>query len=138
MRRSIHPEKESNSASLSKNILIDFKANKFPFILLTNVFQESLSDLESTVESKVKFERLQFFLQIPCFDITINSQVTFIAFIKYILSDNPDLILVKITQVNSQPLLLFKEDKLSPPKSDDENMQPRSESPPENQLDFKC
>ena len=39
--------------------------------------------------------------------------------------------------MNSQPLLLLKEDKLSPPKNDDETMQPRSESPPENQLDFK-
>ena len=29
MRRSIHTENESNSASLSKNILIDFKAKKF-------------------------------------------------------------------------------------------------------------
>ena len=36
-----------------------------------------------------------------------------------ILSDNLDLILIKITQVNSQPLLLLKEDELSPPKSDD-------------------
>ena len=39
--------------------------------------------------------------------------------------------------MNSQPLLLLKEDKLSPPKSDDETMQPRRESPPDNQLDFK-
>ena len=70
-------------------------------------------------------------------DITINSQVTFTAFIKYTLSDNPDLILIKITQVNSQPLLLLKKDELSPPKSDDETMQPQSESPLENQLDFK-
>ena len=54
----------------------------------------------------------------------------------YILSDYPDLILVHITQVNSQPLLLLKEDELSPPKSDDETMQPPSESPPENHLDF--
>ena len=52
-------------------------------------------------------------------DITINSQVTFTAFIKYIISDNTDLILVNITQVNSQSLLLLKEDELSPPKSDD-------------------
>ena len=55
----------------------------------------------------------------------------------YILSDNPDLILVKLTQVNSQPLLLLKKDELSPPKTDDETMQPQSGSPPENQLDFK-
>ena len=60
----------------------------------------------------------------------------FNAFIKYILSDNPDLILVKITQVNSQPLLLFKEDELSPPKSDDQTMQPQSDPHPENLLDF--
>ena len=60
----------------------------------------------------------------------------FNALIKYILSDNPDLILVKITQVNSQPLLLLKEDELSPPKSDHETMQPQSESHPENLLDF--
>ena len=59
------------------------------------------------------------------------------AFIKYILSDNPDLILVKITQVNSQPLLRLKKDELSPSKSVYEPMQPQSESPPENQLDFK-
>ena len=70
-------------------------------------------------------------------DITINSQVTFTAFIKYILSDNTYLILVKITQVNCQPLRLLKEDELSPPKSDDKTMQPQSESPCENQLDFK-
>ena len=45
----INTGKESNSASLTKNILIDFKANKFSFILSTNVFQEFFSDLESTV-----------------------------------------------------------------------------------------
>ena len=63
-------------------------------------------------------------------------KVTFNAFIKYILSDNPDLIIVKITQVNSLPSLLLKKDELSPPKSDDETMQLQSESP-ENELDFK-
>ena len=47
------------------------------------------------------------------------------------------LILLKITQVNSQPLLLLKEDELSPPRSDDKTMQPQSESPLDNQLDFK-
>ena len=74
---------------------------------------------------------------IPCFDITSNSQVTFNALNKYFLSDNPDLIPVKSTQVNSLPLLLLKEDEISPPKSDDETMQPQSESHPENQLDLK-
>ena len=133
--------KESNSASLSKNILIDFKAKKFPFILSTNVFQEFLSDLESTVGNKLNLRDFNFSYRYTglgkdC-DITINSQVTFTAFIKYILSDNPDLILIKITQVNSQPLLLLKKDELSPPKSDDETMQPQSESSLENQLDFK-
>ena len=39
--------------------------------------------------------------------------------------------------MNSQPLLLPKEDELLPPKSDDETMQPQSESHPENQLDLK-
>ena len=39
--------------------------------------------------------------------------------------------------MNSQPLLLLEEDEFSAPKSDDETMQSRSESPPENQLDFK-
>ena len=39
--------------------------------------------------------------------------------------------------MNSQPLLLLKEDELSPPKSDDEIMQPQSESLSENQLDCK-
>ena len=43
------------------NILIDFRAKMFPFILSTNVFQEFLSDLESTVENKLNY-RLQFFL----------------------------------------------------------------------------
>ena len=122
---------------MSLHLKADFKAKKFPFILSTNVFQEFLSDLESTVGKKVRFGRLQFFLQIPCFDITSNSQVTFNAFIEYILSDNPDLILVQSTQVNSQPLLLLKEDEFSPPKSDDETIQPQSESHPENQLDLK-
>ena len=71
-------------------------------------------------------------------DITIKLQVTFTAFIKYILSDNTDLILLKITQVNSQPLLLFKKDELSTLKSDDKTtMQLQSESPLENELDFK-
>ena len=72
-------------------------------------------------------------------DITISSKVTFTSFIKYyyILSDNTDLILVKIAQVNPQPLLLLKEDGLSPSKSYDKTMQPQSESPLENQLDFK-
>ena len=120
--------KESNSASLSKNILIDFKAKKFPFILSTNVFQEFLSDLESTVGNKLNLRDFNFSYRYPVLgkdcDITINSQVTFTAFIKYILSDNPDSILIKITQVNSQPLLLLKKDELSPPKSDDETMQP--------------
>ena len=60
----------------------------------------------------------------------------FNALIKYILSDNPYLILVKITHVNSQPLLPLEEDELSPPKNDDETMQPQSESYPENLLDF--
>ena len=69
-------------------------------------------------------------------DMTINSQVTFTAFIKYLVLDNTDLILVKIKQVNSQPLLLLKEDKLLPPKNDDETMQPQNESPLENQLAF--
>ena len=39
--------------------------------------------------------------------------------------------------MNSQSLLLLKEDELSPPKDDNETMQPQSESAPENQLDFK-
>ena len=38
----INTEKESNSASLRKNILIYFKAKKVPFILSANVFQEIL------------------------------------------------------------------------------------------------
>ena len=60
MRRSIHAEKESNSAFLIKNILIDFKANKFPFILSTNVFQEFLSDFESTVGNKLNLRDFNF------------------------------------------------------------------------------
>ena len=60
MRRSIHAEKESYSASLSKDILIDFKANKFPFILSTNVFQEFLYDLESTVGNKLNLRDFNF------------------------------------------------------------------------------
>ena len=39
--------------------------------------------------------------------------------------------------MNSQSLLLLKKDELSPLRSDDETLQPRSESPPENQLNFK-
>ena len=39
--------------------------------------------------------------------------------------------------MNCQPLLLLKEDELSPPKSDNETMQPQNESYPENQLDLK-
>ena len=39
--------------------------------------------------------------------------------------------------MNSQPLLLLKENELSPPRSDNETMQPQSESHPENQLDLK-
>ena len=39
--------------------------------------------------------------------------------------------------MNSRSLLLLKEDRLSPPKSDDKTLQLRRESPPENQLDFK-
>ena len=65
MRRSIHGEKESNSASLSKNILIDFKATRFPFILSTNVFQESLSDLESTVGNKLNLRDFNFSYRHP-------------------------------------------------------------------------
>ena len=126
---------------MSNNILIDFKAKKFPFILSTNVFQEFLSDLESTVGDKLNLRDFSFSYRYPVLenncDITINSKVTFTAFIKYILSDNTDLIFVKLTQVNSQPSLLLEEDELSPPKSDDKTMQPQSESPLENQLDFK-
>ena len=70
-------------------------------------------------------------------DITINSQITFTAFIKYILSDNTDLILLKITQVNPQTLLLLNGDELSPLRSDAKTMQPQIQSPLENQLDFK-
>ena len=65
MRRSIHAEKENNSASLNKNILIDFKANKFPFILSTNVFQESLPDLESTVGNKLNLRDFDFSYRYP-------------------------------------------------------------------------
>ena len=39
--------------------------------------------------------------------------------------------------MNSQPLLLFKENELSPPKSDNGTMQLQGESHPENQLDLK-
>ena len=39
----INTEKESNSASISKNILIDFKAKKFPFILSTNLILSGIS-----------------------------------------------------------------------------------------------
>ena len=39
--------------------------------------------------------------------------------------------------MNSQPLLLLEEDELSSPKSDDETMQPQSESHPDNQWDHK-
>ena len=54
----INTEKESNSASLSKNVLFDFKAKKFPFILSTNVFQEFVFDLDSTVENKLNLRDL--------------------------------------------------------------------------------
>ena len=39
--------------------------------------------------------------------------------------------------MNSQPLLLLYENELSPPKSDNEIMQPQNESHPENQFDLK-
>ena len=65
MRRSVHAEKESNSASLSKSILIDFKANKFLFILSTNVCQEFLSDLESTVGNKLNLRDFNFSYRYP-------------------------------------------------------------------------
>ena len=39
--------------------------------------------------------------------------------------------------MNSQPLLLFKENELSPPKSDNGTMQLQGEAHPENQLDLK-
>ena len=58
--RKINTEKESNSSSLSKNILVHFKALKFPFILSTTVFQEFLSDLESTVENKLNLRDFNF------------------------------------------------------------------------------
>ena len=51
--------------SLSKNILIDFKANKFLFILSTNVFQEFLSDLESTVRNKFNLRDFNFSYRYP-------------------------------------------------------------------------
>ena len=122
----INTEKESNSASLSKNILIDFKSKKFPFILSTNVFQEFLS----TIGNKLNLRDFNFSYRYPVlekdFDIIINSQVTFTTFINYILSENTNLTLLKITQVNSQPLMILKEEELSPPKSDDKTIQPQS------------
>ena len=39
---------------------IDFKAKKFPFILSINVFQEFLSDLESTVGNKLNLRDLNY------------------------------------------------------------------------------
>ena len=50
---------------LSKNILIKFKAEKFPFILSTNVFKEFLSDLESTVGNKLNLRAFNFFYRYP-------------------------------------------------------------------------
>ena len=63
----------------------------------TNVFPEFLSDLESTVGNKLYLRDLNLsyrysVVEKDC-DITINSQVTFTVFIKYILSDNTYLIL---------------------------------------------
>ena len=126
---------------LTEEYVNRLKAKRFPFILSTNVFQEFLFDLESTVGNKLNLRDFNFSYRYPVWrkdcDITINSHVTFTAFIKYILSDNTDLILVKTAQVNPQPLLLLKEDELSALKSDDKTMQPQSESLLENQLDFK-
>ena len=99
-------------------------------------FRDFFLIFESTVGNTLDLRDFNFFYRYPALTLP-NSQVTFNAFIKYILSDNPDLTLVKSTQVNSQPLLLLKEDELSPPKSDDETMQPQSESRPENRLDVK-
>ena len=61
----INTEKVSNSASLSKIILIDFKAKTFPFIMSTNVFQEFLSDLESTVGNKLNLKDFKFSYRYP-------------------------------------------------------------------------
>ena len=59
MRRSTQ-RKKVTMHPLSKNILIDFKAKEFPFILSINVFQEFLSDLESTVGNKLNLRDVNF------------------------------------------------------------------------------
>ena len=43
----------------------DFKAKKFPFILSTNVFQEFLSDLESTVGNTLDLRDFNFSYRYP-------------------------------------------------------------------------
>ena len=51
--------------SLRKNILIDFKAKMFPFILSTNFFQEILSDLDSTVKNTLNLRKFSFSYRYP-------------------------------------------------------------------------
>ena len=88
---------------LPMNILVEFKDEKYPFILLTDSFIDFIYDLESTVGEKINSHDYQF----QCitgfagkeYAVTIHSQITFNAFMRYMNTVKQDLVLVKVSRV---------------------------------------
>ena len=88
---------------LPMNILVEFKDEKYPFILLTDSFIDFIYDLESTVGEKINSHDCQF-QYITGFAgkeyaVTIHSQITFNAFMRYMNTVKQDLVLVKVSKV---------------------------------------
>ena len=88
---------------LPMNILVEFKDEKYPFILSTDSFIDFIYDLESTVGEKINSHDYQF-QYITGFAgkeyaVTIHSQITFNAFMRYMNTVKQDLVLVKVSGV---------------------------------------
>ena len=85
------------------NILVEFKDEKYAFILLTDSFIDFIYDLESTVGEKINSHDYQF-QYITGFAgkeyaVTIHSQITFNALMRYMNTIKQDLVLVKVSRV---------------------------------------
>ena len=88
---------------LPMNISVEFKDEKYPFILSTDSFIDFIYDLESTVGEKINSHDYQF-QYITGFAgkeyaVTIHSQITFNAFMRYMNTVKQDLVLVKVSRV---------------------------------------
>ena len=60
----VNTEKESNFASLSKNVSIDFKAKQFPFILSTNVFKKEIKSYKRFRSDQSDHLSLDYLLEV--------------------------------------------------------------------------